>query len=100
MAEELVTVDRFNREIDRLDEGLDKLDRKIEVIDQGGTRGLGVLAVQMTELAKDVTRIETAVTGIAEEQKRVRGGGWKNFVLYALAMIPVYSFVVAWFINK
>jgi hypothetical protein len=97
VADDLVTVDRFNREIDRLDENVRDLDKKIAAIDQGGTRGLGVLAVQIQEQTKDITRVEATVNSIAEEQKRLRGAGWKNIIAFAIAMLPVYLFLAEQF---
>ena len=37
---------------------MDMMDRRIETIDQGGTRGMAVVAVQIQELTKDFARHE------------------------------------------
>lgn len=100
MADEAITVDRFNREVDRLDEEISKLDEKLSIIDQGGTRGLAVLAVQINEQTKEITRIEATVNSIAEEQKRLRGVSWKNILAYAAAMLPVYLFLAEQFFRS
>jgi len=100
MADEVITIDRFNREIDRLDQEIDKIDRKLDAIDQGGTRGLGVLAVQINEHTKDFAKLEKAVDDLFTELKKQRGGAWKGVLAYALALIPVYLFAIAWFMNK
>lgn len=100
MADDVVTIDRFNREVDRLDGEIKSLDKKIETIDQSGTRGLGVLAVQINEQTKDITRIETTVNSIAEEQRRLRGVSWKNVLGFGLAMLPVYLFVAEQFFRS
>lgn len=40
---------------------LERLEHKIEAIDQTGTRGVAVLAVQVQEIAKDLAKLEQSI---------------------------------------
>jgi len=54
---------------------LARLERKMESIDQRGTRGVAVLAVQVQELAKDVARLELSIEshrGEHQAEMRIR----------------------------
>jgi len=43
--------------------------RRLDMIDQSGTRGVGVLQVQITDLAKDIARLDLRLDGHEHEHE-------------------------------
>ena len=61
--------------------------RRIDVIDQSGTRGVGVVQVQLTDLAKDVARLSARLDQHeGEHQAEARDRASARWRLAALAV--------------
>lgn len=58
-------------------------------MDEHGTRGILPLTVQVTELIKDVAKLETTL-----ERKLPSGFNWRSFLAYVGTVAPVYAFII------
>lgn len=76
------------------------LARRVDMLDEHGTRGVGVLAVQVQEIAKDVARLETQLAEHAKEHQRaerdrIAGRRWLiGAVIGAIAAVDVPTLYV------
>lgn len=61
--------------------------RKLEAIDQGGTRGVGILAVQIQRLTGDFARHEGQHD---RDTARRRADGWRLLALVVGLVGPLY----------
>lgn len=73
---------------------LERLEDKIDRIDTGGTRGVGVLAVQVQELAKDLAAHERSHE--IERQQRVSGRRWLITTIIAGISLLASSNIGIW----
>jgi|SRR6266568_2523920 len=85
---------------------LDALARKVDFIDQNGSRGMGVLAIQVAEIIKDLgildTRVENRFAEHAAQHQReaeVRSGNRKWVMTTAIGGVASMGGLYALIIN-
>lgn len=89
---EPVSREEFRMLIDRAG----SIERRLDAIDRGETRGVAVLAIQLTELSKDMAAHE--VKHDQERDRRASGRKW--WIMAAVALIaavdgPIVSVLIA-----
>ncbi len=62
-------------------------------LDEHGSRGLSGFQVQLTELTKNITKLEA-------ELRRVRAARWQAVAAYIGALAPVYTWVVLQLLDR
>lgn len=75
------------RELDAVNRRIDGLDQRVTTLDEHGSRGVAALQVQLTELTKDLARVEV-------ELRRTRAGRWQAALALGAAVAPVYAYVI------
>ena len=65
-------------EFDMLRQVVDDVTRRLEAMDSGGTRGVGAMAVQVAELAKDFGELKTDVNTRFEQHIRQHDADLKS----------------------
>ena len=85
-GDDRLSIDPWTKDIARLENDVRDLRSVIDRIDITGTRGILPLTVQVTELAKDVAKIEVTL------DRLVPGGvNWRNIALYVAISAPMYG---------
>lgn len=72
-----------------------RIESRFDWLDEHGTRQVNVLAIQVTNLAREFAQLETAVqTAVArlEERRKVR---WTSIVGFIAALTPLYALVIS-----
>ena len=75
--------------------------KRLEAIDQSGTRGVGVVQVQLTDLAKDVAGLVTRLDAhdgdhVREARERVAGRRW--MIATVVAFLAAIEVPLGWLI--
>lgn len=80
---------------------LDRLTARVEQMDQGGTRGVGVLSAQVTDLAKDLVELKTETRGYEaahqlehEKERSARVAGHRWLITTSLASLAALATAV------
>jgi len=66
------------------------LENRLDYLDQHGTRGVGVIQVQLMEMSKDIGKVEHQLGQQQKSIDAVRSGRWATFTAYAIALLPLY----------
>jgi hypothetical protein len=74
---------------------MDNMERRFEWLDEHGTRAVGALQLQVSELIKDTGKIEGSLTQLGNKFDRIVAGRWANLWTLAALMVPLYSLVIA-----
>ncbi len=85
------------RDIQSVNTRVDKLEARFEALDTHGSRGVGVLQLQVGELIKDLVRIETTVK---EQIKGIKTGKWQTVGAFIAAILPIYILLINLILTK
>ncbi len=103
MADEIqVQVATHGARLAALEREVDRLDTSMKVMDDHGTRGVGVLQLQVTELSKDVVRFEQLLEreqdvhrNDLEKVQEVSNHSVRRMLIGVIALLsPVYVAII------
>ena len=86
----------FYREVDATNRRVDALEGRVTALDEHGSRGMEGLRVQLVELAKDLTAMETTFAAFRIDLRRSR---YWLVGAYLGGLVPLYAFIADQFLN-
>lgn len=74
---------------------MDALERRVDWLDEHGTRAVGALQLQVSELIKDAGKMEGVLNGFGTKIDKVSAGRWVTFWSILACLVPLYALVIA-----